>query len=237
MRRVGRADLFARRMPNTPTSTSVTPPAAQESPRLWPWLIFDVGQNMKIRGVLLIAVLCGGCANRPYVVRMDPRVIQASTAERRQWVIKQAEGPGAGMFSRDYEWVLTSKSIGPKEARQLAYLFFYSIGRMGGYFDDPVAEGGRFKLRFHSELGPTEGPPVFVDARTGSAWQEGQKEKIDMLSLIRLFVESRKAEPKKPNKAPEPTSGTVTPPAEPGVAPAPGVARSLTLTKEDVPQT
>ena len=30
--------------------------------------------------------------------------------------------------------------------------------------------------------------------------------------------------PKKPNKAPEPTSGTVTPPAEPGVAPVPPVA-------------
>ncbi len=29
---------------------------------------------------------------------------------------------------------------------------------------------------------------------------------------------------KKPNKAPEPTSGTVTPPAEPGVAPVPPVA-------------
>lgn len=28
----------------------------------------------------------------------------------------------------------------------------------------------------------------------------------------------------KPNKAPEPTSGTVTPPAEPGVAPVPPVA-------------
>lgn len=29
---------------------------------------------------------------------------------------------------------------------------------------------------------------------------------------------------KKPNKSPEPTSGTVTPPAEPGVAPVPPVA-------------
>jgi hypothetical protein len=190
---------------------------------------------MKIRGTLLIAVLCGGCANTPYAVRVDSRVIQASTAERRQWVIKQAKGPCAWMFSRDYEWVLTSKSLGPKEARQLAYLFFYSTGTVGGYFDDPVAEGSRFRLRFHSELGPTEGPPVFVDAQSGSAWQEGQKEKVDMLSLIRLFVESRKDESKTPNKAPEPTPGSVTPRAHGSacnfewrggarVAPAPVVA-------------
>ena len=40
------------------------------------------------------------------------------------------------------------------------------------------------------------------------------------LQMIRENIARRK----KPNKAPEPTSGTVTPPAEPGVAPVPPVA-------------
>ena len=34
----------------------------------------------------------------------------------------------------------------------------------------------------------------------------------------------KRRNPESPNKAPEPTSGTVTPPAEPGVAPVPPVA-------------
>ena len=135
----------------------------------------------------------------------DSRIIQASLEQRYQWVIEQAEGPGAWLFSREYEWVLAAKSIGQKEAKQLAYLFFYSTGAMGGYFDEPVREGDRFKFAFHSELGPVVGFPVFVDAKTGSAWQAGQKERIDVLSLIRLFTKHRKEEKKQTNKAAQTT--------------------------------
>ena len=96
--------------------------------------------------------------------------------------------------------MLAAKTIGPKEAKQLAYLFFYSTGTMGGYFDEPVRDDDRFRFSFHSELGPVTGFPVFVDTKTGSAWQEGQKERIDMLSLIRLFTKRRTEEKKQPNQ-------------------------------------
>lgn len=131
---------------------------------------------------------------KPKIEMIDPRVIHASIDQRRQWVIEQAKGPGAWLFSRDYEWVLTAKSIGPKEATQLAYLFFYSTGTMGGYFDEPLRERDRFKFAFHAELGPTEGFPVFVESKTGLAWQEGQTDKVDTLSLIHLFTKHRKDE-------------------------------------------
>lgn len=89
---------------------------------------------------------------KPKAEMVDPRVIHASVEQRRQWVIEQAEGPGAWLFSREYEWLLTANSIGPKEAKQLAYLFFYSTGTIGGYFEEPVRDGDRFRLTFHSEL-------------------------------------------------------------------------------------
>ena len=146
----------------------------------------------------------------PKVEMFDPRVIHAPLERRRQWVIEQAEGPGAALFSRDYEWLLTAKSIGPKEAKQLAYLFFYSTDTIGGYFGEPIRDGDRFRLTFRSELGPVMGFPVFVDAKTGAAWQEGQRERVDVLSLIRLFIKHRKEE-KKPNQSPQTTPGSCAP--------------------------
>ncbi len=143
---------------------------------------------------------------KPQAEMIDPRVIHSSLEHRRQWVIEQAEGPGAALFSREYEWLLTAKSIGPKEAKQLAYLFFYSTGTMGGYFEEPVRDGDLFRLTFHSELGPVVGFPVFVDAKTGATWQKGQKERVDVLSLIRLFIKHRKEE-RKPNQSAQTTPG------------------------------
>ena len=160
---------------------------------------------------ILAMPLCAlASADNPKVDRIDPRVIRASLEQRRQWVIEQAKGPGAWMFERDYVWLLSAKSIGTKEARQLAYLFFYSTAMMGGYFDGPVKDGNRLKFAFHSELGPVEGLPVIVDVDTGLTWQEGQAEKVDMIALIRLFTEKRKEEERPPNKPPlqTPTSGT-----------------------------
>lgn len=135
-----------------------------------------------------------GSTENSKVEQEDPRVIHASLAQRQKWVIEQAKGPGAWLFEREYVWILAAQSIGPKEARQLANLFFYSTGVMGGYFGDQVQEADRLKFAFHSELGPVEGYPVFVETKTGLAWQEGQKEKVDMISLIRLFTKNRKDE-------------------------------------------
>jgi hypothetical protein len=160
-------------------------------------------------------------SGKPDVEVIDPRVISAAVEERREWVVKQAEGDGAWLFARDYEWILTSTVIAEKEATQLAYLFFYSTGTIGGYFDDPRKNAGVFMFRFHSEMGPTEGFPVFVDAKSGVVWQEGQTEKSDMLALIRLFAVRRK---NPPNQALEPTSTSVTIPAGAGFAPAVAVA-------------
>jgi hypothetical protein len=168
--------------------------------------------NKHLAALLLAIPLLGFAAEeKPKGEVRDPRVIHASLEARRQWVIDQAEGRGAWLFSRDYEWILASNAIGPKEACQLAYLFFYSTGVMGGYFEQPVRDGDRFRLTFHSELGPVEGFPVFVDSRTGFAWQEGQKEKIDTLSLIRLFKQHRKEEKKQPNQSAQTTPGSCAP--------------------------
>jgi hypothetical protein len=128
------------------------------------------------------------------VIRFDSREIEASLAQREQWIIDQAKGSShrAKLFSGEYEWLLSSNFILTKEAKQLAYLFFASTGAMGGYFDDPVLVDGVYIIAFHSELGPIEGFPVFVEAQTGLTWQKGQKEKIDTLALIRLFAKHRK---------------------------------------------
>lgn len=159
--------------------------------------------NRHLAAIFLIFPLCVLATQEEKKVKMiDPRVIHAPLEERQKWVIEQAEGPGAWLFSRDYEWVLAAKSIGSDEATQLAYLFFYSTRTMGGYFDEPVRDGEIFKFTFHLELGPVVGFPVFVDAKTGSAWQEGQKQRIDMLSLIKLFIKHRKEDQKVPNRAP-----------------------------------
>jgi len=138
------------------------------------------------------------------VILIDPRVIDATLAQREQWIIEQAKGPTyrEQMFSDEYEWLLTSDSIRAKEAKQLAYLFFASTGAMGGYFEDPILVGSSYKITFHSELGPTEAFPVFVDVKTGLTWQEGQKQKIDTLALIRLFTKHRKSEETKPPTPP-----------------------------------
>ena len=143
---------------------------------------------------------------KPKTEKINPRVIHATLAERQRWVIEQAEGPGAWWFSREFEWLLTAKRIESTEARSLAYLFFYSTRTMGGYFEEPVREGAVFRLPFHSELGPVEGFPVFVEAKTGVAWQEGQDDRVDLLSLIRLFAKHRKNK-EAPNQQPEPTRG------------------------------
>ncbi len=161
-----------------------------------------------LTALLLMIPLWGFAAGeKPKPEERDARVITASLEYRRKWVIEQAEGPGAWLFSRDYEGVLAAKSIGPKEANQLAYVFFYSTGVMGGYFERPVQEGDLFRFAFHPELGRAEGLPVFVDPKTGFAWQEGQKEKVDTLSLIRLFTKHRKEEKKEPNQSSQPTRG------------------------------
>ena len=151
----------------------------------------------------MIISLCGGCTHPPTEVRVDPRVISAPMEQRREWVLRQANHPRAAeLFARDYEWILAAPSIGATEAKQLAYLFFYSTDTMGGYFDDPLKEGGRFKLTFHPELSPVGGWPVYVEAQTGVTWQEGQNEKIDTLSLIRLFTKTRILKGKDPVKGP-----------------------------------
>jgi hypothetical protein len=159
----------------------------------------------------MIPVWVFAAAEKPKAEMRDPRVIHASQEYRRKWVIEQAEGPGAWLFSRDYEGVLTAEAIGPKEANQLAYVFFYSTGVMGGYFERPVRDGDLFRFAFHPELGRVEGLSVFVDPKTGFAWQEGQKEKIDTLSLIRLFTKHRKEEKKEPNQSSQPTRGKAPP--------------------------
>ena len=51
----------------------------------------------------------------------------------------------------------------------------------------------------------TAGFPVFVEAKTGLAWQAGQKEKVDMFSLIRLFIKNRKEENRVPNQSSQPS--------------------------------
>jgi len=77
-------------------------------------------------------------------------VISAPLAQRREWVLRQAnQSEAAELFARDYEWILTAPSIGATEAKQLAHLFFYSTDTMGGYFDDPLKEGGRLSSHFH----------------------------------------------------------------------------------------
>jgi hypothetical protein len=162
--------------------------------------------NKHLAALFLILPLSALAAQEKKVETIDPRVIHAPLEQRRKWVIEQAEGRGADSFSSDYAWVIAAKSIGSKEATQLAYLFFYSTRTMGGYFDEPVRDGDIFKLTFHSELGPVVGFPIFVDAKTGSAWQEGQKERVDMLSLIKLFIKHRKEDQKKPNQALRPTA-------------------------------
>ncbi|MDB6115302.1 MAG: hypothetical protein JWQ62_2247 [Lacunisphaera sp.] len=133
-----------------------------------------------------------GEPQNPKPILVNPGVIHAPLEQRRQWVIDQTQERKAEYFSRDYEWILSAKSIGQKEASQLANLFFYSTGTMGGYFDEPRKEKVRWVLGFHPEIGPKDGYPVFVDAETGLTWQEGQTEKVDALSLIKFFVANRK---------------------------------------------
>ncbi len=69
-----------------------------------------------------------------------------------------------------------------------------------------------FILRIGCGIFSGEGPPTSQWAVIISSQEQ------------ETYNRTRYPQPKEPNKAPEPTSGTVTPPAEPGVAPVPPVA-------------
>ena len=149
------------------------------------WLIFDVRQKMKhIATIALFAFLAAGCGNSPKLVSFVPGKIEATLSERKIWVREQKDRDRQ-RFRSDYEWLLSAKAIGAKEAKQIAYLFFYSTDTRGGYFEEPRLAEGIWRLDFVPEMRPSSASPVFVDSKTGEVWQEGQAVKVDALKLIR----------------------------------------------------
>jgi hypothetical protein len=121
------------------------------------------------------------------IVRFDPRKIEASLAERVSWVQTQ-KSRNPQRFDEDYGWIPKSKTIGQREAQQLAYLFFYSSDQACGDFSDGVLAGGVWTFRYNNGFRtypPLVSPPVHVDAKTGHTWQEGQTHRVDLLALLR----------------------------------------------------
>ena len=106
----------------------------------------------------------------------------------------------------------------PIKSRKLRWLFT-TVLFCGGVY---TVATGRIVKRYWTDTPPvvTEGPIAYG---FGILWIA-----ISFYWAMRLRKEKRDEVivqgTKKPNKAPEPTSGTVTPPAEPGVAPVPPVA-------------
>ena len=125
-----------------------------------------------------------GCAVRePEVVLVNPSRIEASLADRERWVIEQKKRDRA-RFEADYGWILSARTIGGQEARQIAYLFFYSAGSNCGAFEEPKLSDGIWRLDFLSGFSAASGFPVFVDAKNGEVWQFAST-RLDALALIR----------------------------------------------------
>ncbi|MDI1320492.1 MAG: hypothetical protein PSW75_09930 [bacterium] len=133
--------------------------------------------------LLSLSLLSSGCTKKPQSVLIDMRKIEASLADRKEWVREQKR-LARPRFEEDYGWLLAAKKIEAKEAMQIGYLFFYSSGSMCGYLDNPRLSGGIWRLDYHPGLPPSEGNPIFVDAHSGEVWQESQK-RVDALALIR----------------------------------------------------
>lgn len=138
---------------------------------------------MKIPVLVVLLVICGGCAQEPKVITVHPNRIEATVADRHAWVRDQKQRDRS-RFDVQCGSVLAAKKIEAKEAMQLGYLFFYSSGNLCGYLDNPRLTDGVWRLDFFPGLPPSGGDPVFVDARTGEVWQVGQK-RIDALALLR----------------------------------------------------
>ena len=144
-------------------------------------------------GMIVAAIVLGGCSKPEpefagaKIVLVDPRKIEASLEQRVAWVRAQkARDPQR--FDQDYGWILKSKTIGQREAQQLAYLFFYSSDQACGYFSEGVLQDGIWTFGYNNGT-PTQppllSPPVHVDAATGHTWQEGQTTRVDAFALIR----------------------------------------------------
>lgn len=143
----------------------------------------------------LAVVVCGlsGCSKTEpefagaKIVLFDPRRIEASLEQRVAWVRAQKDRDPQ-RFDQDYGRILKSKTIGQREAQQLAYLFFYSSDQACGDFSDGVLQDGIWTFGYNNGTRtqpPLISPPVHVDAKTGHTWQEGQTARVDTLALIR----------------------------------------------------
>lgn len=119
----------------------------------------------------------------PEVVLMNLGTIDASFAQRRDWVIS-LKARNRKRFEEDYGAILRAKTIEGKEALQIAYLFFYSSGHMCGYVEDPVQQGDLWRCVVNVGFPPDQAKPILVEPKSGKVWQEGQTEKIDYIALI-----------------------------------------------------
>ena len=118
---------------------------------------------------------------------LDIRVIDASLEERRNWIREQKKLDRLN-FDASYSWLPAAGQIGEKEALRIAYLFFLSADGGCGGINNGVLTDGVWRFDFRPGLQPRpdfHGFPIFVDAKTGQVWQEGQKTKVDAFALIR----------------------------------------------------
>ena len=125
------------------------------------------------------------------IVRVDPAVISATLGERQAWVREQKQS-NREFFERNYYWILSKTELDENAAKGIAEFFYYSTGRMCGYFDGASFEDGIWRFKFHAgspapgHLDDRASNRVCVRKSNGEVWQEGQTETVDSFALIRF---------------------------------------------------
>src|SRR4051794_15876530 len=91
---------------------------------------------------------------------------------RVDWV-RWAKINDAKNFATRYGWINFTDGIDQGEALAIANLYFHSTGDLCGMVFEPKKVGEKWNCRFALGYAGSPQKPIWVDAKTGSVWQEG----------------------------------------------------------------
>jgi hypothetical protein len=148
-----------------------------------------------MKALVFVALLISGCATDNVAVLPASRPVFESIVRHKRDDPKH--------FSFLYGWIDLSDGANAEEALAIAQLYFDNMLRLEGALVDQKRVRGNWRFQGGVGYGGTPIRPIWVDAKTGSVWQEGG-ERIDHIAeLLRS----------EPNQMPEPTPPSVTPAA------------------------
>ena len=148
---------------------------------------------LEMRPLLLtffLAILAGLASARQDIIPVP------AAGARAEWVATQKKNNPKDFAAR-YGGIDLGDGVNEKEAETIAKLFFYSTGWSCGAVSKPKKVEDRWKSEVVYGFAATPMNPIWVNAQSGSVWQEGG-DRIDDVRVLLLRSKrsrSRSTEP------------------------------------------